>query len=94
MKKILMAFAASMTFGYAAAQMEPKTNQQQKSDTIVPPATADPESIANKGIIKRNTLEAGSGKPDNIKRKLNVLQNPINPKSKKVVLDTLPKSRL
>jgi hypothetical protein len=80
MKKILMAFAASMVFGYAAAQLEPKTSQGTAPDTIIAPVTnKSPDEIANKGILHRNTLESGAGKPDNIKRKINKRTKPTDP---------------
>lgn len=88
-KKIVMAFAASMVFGYATAQLEPKTNQKQTSDTIaIPQPPKSDDNIANKGILHRNTLEAGSGKPDNIKRKLNDPPTPTQPNIPRVKVDT------
>ena len=73
MKKIVMIFAACLTFVYASAQLEPKTTQIRSSDTASGPITsqsADRTNIANKDIRKRNTIESGIGKPDNIKRKI------------------------
>ncbi len=69
MKKILMVFAASMVFGYASAQLEPKTSQGTTFDTIVPPVTnKEVQNPANEGIVKRNTIESGIGKPGPVKR--------------------------
>lgn len=68
-----MIFAACVHFGYALAQPEPKTTQVQPLDTASGPITsksADRTNIANKDIRKRNTIESGIGKPDNIKRKI------------------------
>ena len=73
MKKIIMIFAACLTYGYALAQVEPKTTQIRSLDTASGPLTsksADRTNIANKDIRKRNTIESGIGKPDNIKRKI------------------------
>jgi hypothetical protein len=72
MKKILMAFAATFVFGSVTAQLEPKTSQKQDTDSIALPRPVKSEdNIANRGIIKQNTIESGLGKPDNIKRKKN-----------------------
>lgn len=69
MKKILIVLVL-FAFGTAVAQLEPKTSQKQTSDSIVLPTPAkSDDNIANKGIIKQNTIESGLGKPDNIKRK-------------------------
>ncbi|MCF6131874.1 hypothetical protein [Flavobacterium wongokense] len=71
MKKIFMAFATTMMFGYASAQMEPKTTTVKKDDTTgvqVLRRPPDKTVIANKSILKRNTLDAGMGKPDPIKK--------------------------
>lgn len=66
-----MALGACMAFGYATAQLEPKTSQGMASDTVVTAKkSADRTTIANKDILKRNTIESGIGKPDNIKRKI------------------------
>lgn len=71
MKNLLMFCAACLIFTSAAAQLEPKTSQKPVSDTIIPVNTnKSDDNIANKGIIKTNTIESGLGKPDNIKRKL------------------------
>jgi hypothetical protein len=95
MKKILMAFAASMVFGNAAAQLEPKTSQGTTPDTIIAPATnKSPDEIANKGILHRNTLESGAGKPDNIKRKLNQPSTPQQPNIPRVKTDTTTPKRV
>jgi hypothetical protein len=95
MKQMLMTLVASMVFGIAAAQLEPKTNQQQTSDTIVPPATnKSPDEIANKGILHRNTIESGVGKPDNIKRKLNDPPTPTQPNIPRVKTDTTTPKRV
>jgi len=95
MKKILIV-VASFIFGNAIAQLEPKTSQKQVSDSIVLPTPAkSDDNIANKGIIKQNTIESGLGKPDNIKRKkdkpLNT-QRPIKPKTFKDTTATKRKS--
>lgn len=67
---MMMVFAC-MVFGYATAQLEPKTSQGTTPDTIVSATkSGDRSSIANKDILKRNTIESGIGKPDNIKRKI------------------------
>jgi alkyl sulfatase BDS1-like metallo-beta-lactamase superfamily hydrolase len=80
MKKTAMALAAAMIFGYAAAQVEPQTAQKKTTDTIqIPVNDKSDDNIANKGILHRNTLEAGIGKPDNIKRKINKRTRPTDP---------------
>lgn len=71
MKKILMAFAALLTFGYASAQLEPKTRPLTKGDTTgIPQAhkPADKTVIANKSLLRRNAVESGMGKPSPVKK--------------------------
>ncbi len=69
MKNIIMAVVATMTFGYASAQLEPKTSQGTTFDTIVKPITnKETTNPANDGILNRNTIESGIGKPGPIKR--------------------------
>lgn len=85
-----MAGAATLVFGYANAQLEPKTKQLQSSDTVVVQvnkAKSDDE-IANKSILHRNTLESGTGKPDNIKRKLYQPPTPQQPNIPRIKTDT------
>ena len=90
-----MVFAVMMVFGYATAQLEPKTSQRQTSDTINVPVNTSKsdDNIANKGILHRNTLEAGTGKPDNIKRKLNQAPTPTQPNIPRVKTDTVAPKR-
>jgi hypothetical protein len=86
MKNIAMAFAAFMVFGCALAQIEPKTSQGTTPDTIITTTkSGDRTNIANKDILKRNTIESGIGKPDNIKRKL--------PTARTITSDTIGKRR-
>jgi hypothetical protein len=96
MKKILMAFATTMMFGYASAQMEPRTATLKKDDTTgvqVLRRPPDKTVIANKNILKRNILDAGMGKPDPIKR--NIKSNEPTPTAPttqsrvEVVVDTI-----
>lgn len=72
MKKIVMTFAAMLAFTYASAQLEPKTTQIKKDDTTGIQQTrhkpADKKVIANKSILKRNTIESGMGKPSPVKK--------------------------
>ena len=79
MKKILIAFTATFSFGYATAQVEPATSQKKTTDTVVIAAPQSDDDIANKGILHRNTIESGGGKPDNIKRKINKRTKPTDP---------------
>ena len=89
-----MAFAALLTFGVANAQLEPKTSQGTTPDTIIAPAKSkSPDEIANKGILHRNTIESGAGKPDNIKRKLNQPATPTQPNIPRVKTDTTTPKR-
>lgn len=93
-KNIVMTFAAFMVFGYAAAQVEPVTSQKKTTDTIIVPTEKSDDNTANKGILHRNTLEAGTGKPDNMKRKLNKKTKPTDPQPlPKVKVDTTTKKR-
>lgn len=86
-----------MTFGLATAQMDPKTSQGNASDTVsvpTPRKANDQTTIANKGILKRNTIEAGTGRPDPIKKDINSNQPvpPLMPKAKsrvEAVVDTI-----
>ena len=88
MKKILI-ILASFVFTTAVAQLEPKTSQKQTSDSIMLPTPAkSDDNIANKGIIKQNTIESGLGKPDNIKRKKDKLLKPQPPIKPKTFKDT------
>ena len=89
MKNLIMTFGACMVFGYATAQLEPKTSQGTTPDTIVSTTkSGDRTNIANKDILKRNTLESGIGKPDNIKRKI-----PNNSNQRTVTTDTIGKRK-
>jgi hypothetical protein len=71
MKTAILIFAVCMIFDFATAQIEPKTSQGATPDTIITTSKrGDRTNIANKDILKRNTIESGIGKPDNIKRKI------------------------
>lgn len=92
----------TMLFNYASAQMEPKTSQGNASDTVAVPTPRkanDQTTIANKGILKRNTIEAGTGRPDPIKKDIKTNQPipPLMPQAKsrvEAVVDTItPKSK-
>lgn len=72
MRKIVTTIAACFIFGYASAQLEPKTTQIRKDDTTGIQQSRhrapDKTVIANKSILKRNTIESGMGKPSPVKR--------------------------
>lgn len=80
MKKIQITILALAFSTYAIAQIEPKTSQGT-TDTIAAPintSAADKTKIANKSILKRNTLDAGMGKPDPIKKDIKT-NEPVPP---------------
>lgn len=69
--KTISVLISTLAFGYATAQIEPKTSQVKPADTTTVPVphNKSDDSIANKGILKRNTIESGMGKPESAKRK-------------------------
>lgn len=102
MKKIIMTFAAMLAFTYASAQLEPKTRQLKKDDTIGVQQSrrqpADKTVIANKSILKRNTLESGIGKPTPVKKDIesnNPFPTPVQTEKNRVelVTDTITRKK-
>ncbi|UPT70426.1 MAG: hypothetical protein M0D53_15265 [Flavobacterium sp. JAD_PAG50586_2] len=102
MKKIIMTFAAMLAFTYASAQLEPKTRQLKKDDTIGVQQSrrqpADKTVIANKSILKRNTLESGMGKPSPVKKDIesnNPMPTPVQTEKNRVelVTDTITRKK-
>lgn len=102
MKKIIMTFAAMLAFTYASAQLEPKTRQIQKDDTTGIQQTrhkpADKTVIANKSLLKRNTLESGTGKPSPVKQDIESnepIPAPVQTERNRVelVTDTITKKK-
>lgn len=91
-----------LAFTYASAQLEPKTRQLKKDDTIGVQQSrrqpADKTVIANKSILKRNTLESGMGKPTPVKKDIesnNPLPIPVQTEKNRVelVTDTITKKK-
>lgn len=96
MKKKILLLMASLAFGFANAQLEPKTSQGKSTDTVIVPVARkanDKTVIANKSILKRNTLDAGMGRPDPIKKDIHTnepVPTPIPAKSRvEAVADTI-----
>ena len=100
--KTLTILTACMAFGYASAQMEPKTRQLKKDDTTGIQQSrhkpADKTVIANKSILKRNTLESGMGKPSPVKKDIESnepVPTPVQTERNRVelVVDTITKKK-
>lgn len=99
MKNLILAFATLLFSNHASAQLEPKTSQGNTSDTVmIPKSPPDKNKIANKGILRRNTLEVGGGKPDPVKKDIKTDEPvpipTVPPKSRvETVADTITKKK-
>jgi hypothetical protein len=102
MKKIIMTFATMLAFTYASAQLEPKTRQLKKDDTIGVQQSrrqpADKTVIANKSILKRNAVESGMGKPSPVKKDIESnapVPSPVQTEKNRVelVTDTITRKK-
>lgn len=98
MKRMIMLFAVFLIGNCGLAQLDPKTSQGNTSDTITTPRQRDTTKTANKGILRRNALEVGGGKPDPIKKDIKtdapvpVPQVPAKSRVEKVA-DTITKKK-
>lgn len=99
MKNLIIAFATLLSSNYAAAQLDPKTSQGNTSDTIlIPKQPTDKTKIANKGILRRNSMEVGGGKPDPVKKDIKTnepvpIPNPPAKSRVEAVADTITKKK-